>query len=167
MEVIRLAWLFEKETLINSLNEAHLSLVCQVHTAGGYLRDGEYVYCGAYDVETHKQDFQKQLRECKELLSVVDAGGFINIHAGVDAWLEEEALDFLSFCLDEIHSVVPDITVTFETDRQRLFGSPFQARSLLCLPSLSESDLKLNADLSHWYCACERVFNAKDDRDKA
>ena len=55
------------------------------------------------------------------------------------------------------------IPVTFETHRQRLFGSPFQTQRLLSLPSLS--NLRLNADLSHWYCACERVFDAKEDRD--
>lgn len=166
LEVIRLAWLFDKDLLLRSLNESELAVVCQVHTSGGYLLEesGEYVYCGSYDVEIHKNDFQKQLRECTELISSVNAGGFVNVHAGVDAWSNEEALDFLHFCLSEIEQVAPNITVTFETHRQRIFGSPFQTRSLLS--SLSNSRLRLNADLSHWFCACERVFNAKDDRDK-
>jgi sugar phosphate isomerase/epimerase len=166
VEVIRLPWLFERDLLVNCLNEAELAVVCQVHTAGGYLHkdSGEYIYCGAYDVAAHKQDFQKQLRECKEVIHLVNAGGFINVHAGVDAWSNEEALQFLNFCLKEIEQITPEITVTFETHRQRLFGSPFQTRDLLS--SLSQSKLKLNADLSHWYCACERVFNSEDERDK-
>lgn len=165
IEVIRLAWLLGKDLLINSLNEAGLAVVCQVHSAGGYLDNGgEYIYCGSYDVLTHKQNFQKQLGECKEVLGLVNAGGFINVHAGLDAWSRDEALDFLEFCLNEIEQTIPSITVTFETHRQRLFGSPFQTRDLLTEASISK--LKLNADLSHWYCACERVFDAEDDRDK-
>lgn len=168
VEVIRLVWLFDEDLLLRSLNEAELAVVCQVHTTGGYLLEetGEYIYCGSYDVEIHKKDFQKQLRECTELIHSVNAGGFVNVHAGVDAWSNEEALDFLDFCLAEIEKVAPNIAVTFETHRQRLFGSPFQTRSLLSSSSLSNSRLRLNADLSHWFCACERVFNSKDDRDK-
>jgi len=167
VEVIRLAWLFDRETLINSLNEASLAVVCQVHTSGGFLRDGEYIYCDSYNVAQHKKDFQNQLQECKELLSQVTAGGFINVHAGVDAWSVDEAVEFLTFCLDEIERTTPNITVTFETHRQRLFGSPFQTREILksLTSSQSGAGLKINADLSHWYCACERVFNPKEDRD--
>lgn len=164
IEVIRLAWLFDKELLVQSLNEAELSVVCQIHTSGGYLIDNEYIYCGAYDVAVHQEDFKTQLVECKHLIGMVDKGGFINVHAGVDAWSKTEALEFLEYCLNEIEQTVPETTVTFETHRQRLFGSPFQTRELLSSPSLAK--LKLNADLSHWYCACERVFNPKEDRDK-
>ncbi|KAL3932726.1 MAG: hypothetical protein SGBAC_010717 [Bacillariaceae sp.] len=164
IEVIRLAWLFDKDLLVQSLNEAGLAVVCQIHTSGGYLKDNEYVYCGAYDVASHQEDFKKQLLECKELIGMVKEGGFINVHAGMDAWSTVEALGFLEFCLQEIDQTVSETMVTFETHRQRLFGSPFQTRDLLSSPSLAK--LKLNADLSHWYCACERVFNPKEDRDK-
>lgn len=178
VEVIRLNWLLDdddddnnsRDVLVNSLNEAGLACVTQIHTSGGYIdkNSGEYVYCGAYDVAVHQEDFKKQLRECKELLGLVNNGGFINVHAGVDAWSNEEVVQFLEFCFGEIERNTPDITVTFETHRQRIFGNPFQTRDLLSLPSLSQSkSLKINADLSHWYCACERVFNPKDDeRDK-
>jgi hypothetical protein len=94
VEVIRLAWDGEnnRDLLTSSLNEAGLACVCQIHTAGGYINDdnGEYVYCGAYDVEVHQEDFKKQLQECKELLNLVQNGGFINVHAGVDAWSNDE-----------------------------------------------------------------------------
>ncbi len=166
VEVIRLAYLFDKEMLVKSLNESGLTVVCQIHTAGGYIHEesGEYVYCGAYDVAVHKEDFRKQLEECKELIRLVDEGGFINVHGGVDAWSNEEAVQFLEYCLESIEQIKPEVTVTFETHRQRLFGSPFQARDLFL--ALQDAKLRLNADLSHWYCACERVFNAEDDRDK-
>jgi hypothetical protein len=172
VEVIRLAWIEEnnnRDILINSLNESGLACVCQIHTAGGYINsdNGEYVYCGAYDVAVHQEDFKKQLKECKELLTLVQNDGFINVHAGVDAWSNDEVIQFLTFCFNEIEQT-KCITVTFETHRQRIFGSPFQTRDLLSIPSIAQSNyLKLNADLSHWYCSCERVFNSNDDdRDK-
>ena len=157
VEVIRLAWDLDQKNLLDSLNQSRLAVVCQIHTTGGFLQDGEYIYCGEYSVEAHKLDFKKQLQECSQLLSQVVAGGFVNVHAGVDAWTKEEAREFLEFCLQEIDKV--NFQVTFETHRQRLFGSPFQTRDLLFGGDSSElTALKLNADLSHWYCACERVF---------
>ena len=168
VEVIRLTWMDEKsrETLVNALNESGLGCVTQIHTAGGYIEGGNYIYCGAYDVETHQKDFSKQLQECKDLLGKVKKGGFVNVHAGVDAWSNNEVVQFLEYCFTEIGK--SGMKVCFETHRQRIFGSPFQTRELLALPSLSESKyLKLNADLSHWFCACERVFNPlEEDRDK-
>lgn len=170
VEVIRLTWSDEsnRDVLVDSLNAADLGCVTQIHTAGGYIDNGAYIYCGAYDVKAHQEDFQKQLREVKDLLGRVKRGGFVNVHAGLDAWSNDEIVQFLEFCFQEIEQIAPDITVVFETHRQRIFGSPFQTRELLALPSLSESKyLKINADLSHWYCACERVFNpAEEDRDK-
>mmetsp|Transcript_1237 Transcript_1237/g.3144 ORF Transcript_1237/g.3144 Transcript_1237/m.3144 type:complete len:323 (-) Transcript_1237:483-1451(-) len=172
VEVIRLCWHDEnsRSVLVESLNEAGLGCVAQVHTAGGYIdqESGQYIYCGAYDVSAHQKDFKKQLRECKELMGLVNQGGFINVHAGVDAWSNDEVIQFLDSCFEEIEQNAPDVTVTFETHRQRIFGSPFQTRDLLAMPALSKSKyLKLNADLSHWYCACERVFNPADEvRDK-
>jgi hypothetical protein len=168
VEVIRLAWSLSddsKETLIASANAANLAVVCQMHTCGGYLdqeNDYEYAYCDSFSVSKHKEDFALQLQQCVEILGQVNAGGFINVHAGVDAWTIEQAVDFLSFALSAISQV--DVTVTFETHRQRLFCNPFMTRDLLQRSELA--DLKLNADLSHWYCACERVFDKTQARDE-
>jgi sugar phosphate isomerase/epimerase len=167
VEVIRLAWALSndsKETLIAAANEAGLAIVCQMHTCGGYLsEDYEYAYCDSYSVSKHKEDFKSQLRQCVGILEQVDAvGGFVNVHAGVDAWTLDQATDFLTFALQEISKV--NVVVTFETHRQRLFCNPFMTRDLLQRSELA--DLKLNADLSHWYCACERVFDFKQARDE-
>ena len=163
VEVIRLAWMDEKsaEALVKSLNDAKLSVVCQIHTAGGFLRQGEYVYCDEFNVESHVASFAEQLSECQDLILKVHAGGFVNVHAGVDAWTQSEALSFLRACMDLMETV--DFPVTFETHRQRLFCNPFQTRELLQIESLHS--LRLNADLSHWYCACERVFDPSTGRD--
>ena len=180
VEVIRLTWMKEnRDVLVDALNQSGLACVCQIHTSGGYIDEstGQYVYCGSYDVQTHKEDFRNQLRECTELFDLVSTKGcFVNVHAGVDAWSKDEAIDFLTFCLNEIQasktggssSTIP--VVTFETHRQRLFGSPFQTRDLLEAMEVNTNTnrfLKLNADLSHWYCACERVFDpSNEDRDR-
>jgi hypothetical protein len=76
----------------------------------------------------------------------------------------EEATDFLKAALKEIDKV--EFAVTFETHRQRLFCNPFQTRDILLQNDPGLFSLKLNADLSHWYCASERVFDARQDRDK-
>jgi len=169
VEVIRLAYLFDKSGLIESLNAANLSLVCQIHTCGGYLDETtkEYIYCGSDSLQDHKRDFQRQIEECEGLLEQVSAGGFINVHAGVDAWNTDETMEFMIFCLDEIEKSAKDTLITFETHRQRLFGNPFQTREILSnLETAGKLDrLKLNADLSHWYCACERVFDSNKQPD--
>jgi hypothetical protein len=41
---------------------------------------------------------------------------------------------------------------------QRLFWNPFSTFDILDHAELKGKDLKLNADLSHWCVACERVF---------
>jgi hypothetical protein len=105
VEVIRLAWALSddsREKLIDSANAAGLAIVCQMHTCGGYLdqdNDYEYAYCDSFAVSNHKRDFALQLQQCVEILGQVNAGGFVNVHAGVDAWTLEQAVDFLTFAL--------------------------------------------------------------------
>lgn len=176
VEIIRLAWKDNdnnSDTSINSplaemLNDAGLSVVCQIHTAGGYIssKSGDYVYCGAYDVDTHMTSFKEQLLECKSFISLIHAGGFVNVHGGVDAWPINEAMDFLTAALHYIEDLLLPFQVTFETHRQRLFGSPFQTREILSQHIGLSQQLRLNADLSHWYCACERVFDPIEPRDE-
>lgn len=113
VELIRLSW--TDDQLLGSLNRSDLALVCQVHTTGGFLRGDDYVYCDSYNVEDHREDFSKQLIVCFKLIGQVKAGGFINVHAGVDAWTTEQAMDFLVYALDEV-SKVNTIKVTFETN---------------------------------------------------
>jgi len=47
--------------------------------------------------------------------------------------------------------------------RQRLLFSPYSTAELLAKPELTE--LKITADLSHWCCVCEKVFDPADTRD--
>lgn len=78
-------------------------MVCQLHTAGGYLEDANYVYCGAYDRKVHQQNFTTQLHDCIALIRRVETpGSFINVHAGVDAWPHTDMIDFLTYCFQDI-----------------------------------------------------------------
>ena len=47
------------------------------------------------------------------------------------------------------------IPVAHETHRRRLLWNPWQARDLM----KAVPELMVNADLSHWVCACERIFD--------
>jgi hypothetical protein len=58
------------------------------------------------------------------------------------------------------------IKLVHETHRQRLFFSPYNFRDIM--DSIDENvinNLRINADLSHWVCVCEKVFNSNDQRD--
>mmetsp|Transcript_36323 Transcript_36323/g.90636 ORF Transcript_36323/g.90636 Transcript_36323/m.90636 type:complete len:94 (-) Transcript_36323:240-521(-) len=47
-----------------------------------------------------------------------------------------------------------------------MFWNPFITLDVLEQPSVKGSALELNADLSHWCCVCERLFNpATEPRD--
>jgi hypothetical protein len=55
------------------------------------------------------------------------------------------------------------VPIVHETHRQRLLYSPYSTAELLALPELKA--LKVNADLSHWCCVCEHVFDGASPRD--
>lgn len=168
VEVIALAWNTDEaqRILVQSANEASLAVVCQIHTSGGYLSDatGEYVYVGSARCDDHITDLEQQVAACCNLLGQVQNDGFINVHAGVDAWTMEESIQFLTFA-SHLAAKSP-FKVVIETHRQRLFGSPFATRDILSRPEIAQlKGLRLNADLSHWFVACERVFDPSEARD--
>ena len=87
------------------------------------------------------------------------------MHAGVDAWSLDESIDFLQRASTIIDACKYDVVI--ETHRQRLFHSPFTTRELLSHPKVKElANIKLNADLSHWFVSCERVFDPSTKRDR-
>ena len=167
VEVIALAYSTHdaRAILIESANEAGLAVVCQIHTSGGYISDaGEYVYLSSYDVQDHKSHLTDQIATCSDLLKQITSGGFINVHAGVDAWTIEESMDFLKHVNNEAEKC--SFKTVIETHRQRLFCSPFVTRELLQqMDKLNLKHILLNADLSHWVVSCERVFNPQEKRD--
>jgi sugar phosphate isomerase/epimerase len=145
------------------LHKHDLKLIVQVHTNGGYFKDGAYVYCLNCDMEQHLTSFRSQVQEALEMGAVL-----INCHSGHDSWSLDTAVAYFKAAL-EIEATFmknpaySNTTIVHETHRQRLMYSPFQTRDILKQPELK--DLKINADLSHWVCVCERVFDMTDPRD--
>jgi sugar phosphate isomerase/epimerase len=163
IEVVSLGWRADTPLLEALLSKHKLGLVCQIHTCGGYLDNyGNYVYCSSSNVEHHKESFSALVNECSQIIKRNKQGGFINSHSGCDSWNTQQAIDFLSFALEEEKYI--DIVVTHETHRQRLFFNPFSTMDILNCTAMK--NLKINADLSHWVVACERVFDGNSERDK-
>ena len=166
VELISLGWRTETDKLVELLNKNNLALICQIHTTGGYIEEGKgFVYCSSCEVADHKASFEALVKECAQLLARCRHGGFINSHSGIDYWSTEKAVDFLTFALqiEEVNQV----KITHETHRQRLFWNPFSTYDILNHPAIKGTSLKINADLSHWCVACERVFDPITDlRDK-
>jgi sugar phosphate isomerase/epimerase len=148
------------------LQKYSLSLVVQVHTSGGYFnQEGEYVYCSSSNIDDHVKSFRLQVIDALEMGAIV-----INCHSGHDSWSLDSAVRYFSEVL-EIEKILllepkfSHVKIVHETHRQRLLYSPFQTRDILMKPELR--DLKINADLSHWVCVCERLFDLSDPRDSA
>ena len=145
------------------LQKHELKLIVQVHTNGGFFKDDEYVYCLNCNLEQHLESFQSQVKEALEMGAMM-----VNVHSGHDSWSVSTAITYFQEALkiEEALLSIPlftHATIVHETHRQRLMYSPFQAREILSNPLMK--DLKINADLSHWVCVCERVFDLSDQRD--
>lgn len=162
VESICLTWQPNPELFVSLLSKHKLKLICQIHTAGGYIENGEYIYCSSDEVEDHVSSFRSQLAVALGLGAIM-----INSHSGHDSWtLPQATLYFTSVLQIEAELLVGShagAMVVHETHRQRLLHSPFQARDILAQPELSK--LKINADLSHWVCVCEHVFDPDEKRD--
>ena len=161
VEAITLAWRADKAKFCSLLEKHGLSLVCQIHTSGGDVdpKTGEYLYCTSNKLHDHLASFTRLVAECAGLpLKPI----FINSHSGHDSWGSgEKAVAFFKKALTVEKAL--GVPVVHETHRQRLLYSPYTATELLAVPELAA--LKINADLSHWCCVCEHVFDAASPRD--
>ena len=159
VEAVAPCWRNETATFCELLKKHGLSLICQIHTTGGDMKDGVYQYCTSNKLHDHLGSFVRLTAECAGLpLKPV----LINSHSGHDSWGSgDKALAFLKQAL-KVEKVI-GVKIVHETHRQRLLYSPYSAAELLAHPDLQ--GLRVNADLSHWCCVCERVFDASDPRD--
>lgn len=109
------------------------------------------------DVDVHIASFRRLAIGCSKAGAVL-----INSHSGHDSWALSEAQRFFVAALNVEKEL--GIPIVHETHRQRQLHSPYQARDLFQLPRLGA--LHINADLSHWCCVCEHVFDATSPRDR-
>jgi len=102
------------------------------------------------------EDHLVSLREGLELSKRMGAE-LANCHSGHDSWSLDKGIDYLHRA-DGIAAEV-GVAMTHETHRRRLLWNPWQAWALAqAVPSA-----RITADLSHWVCACERVFSSESD----
>ena len=144
VEAIAPTWRSDPALLTSLLEKHGLALICQIHTTGGDIVDGEYVYCSSSKLDDHTASFEALATEAAALEPAL-----INSHSGHDSWGSgERAVAFFRHALQvEARLGVP---IVHETHRQRLLYSPYPTAELLSLPELAA--LKINADLSHWCC---------------
>jgi len=165
VESIPLTWQGNPKLFKSLLLRHGLDLIVQIHTNGGYLTASGYVYCASCEFTDHIHSFRSQLVDACEM-----GAAMVNTHSGHDSWSNSTAVAYFKDVLaieDEVLNN-PDrdwgnIVVVHETHRQRLMFSPYQTKEILSHPDLAR--LKVNADLSHWVCVCEHVFDEKDPRD--
>ena len=81
VEAIAPTWRMDKELFTTLLAKHGLSLICQIHTCGGDIVDGEYVYCKSNKLHEHLASFVALTREAADLKPVL-----INSHSGHDSW---------------------------------------------------------------------------------
>lgn len=170
IEVVAPFWRTDPPLLRELLDKHGLELICQLHTTGSYIdSSGNYVYSTSSKLEDHVASFAALAKEAAALGPVI-----INSHSGHDSWgSDDRAVEYFVKALEVEQSICgggdgeggkkPPPIIVHETHRQRLLFSPYSTAQLLAKPELRA--LKINADLSHWCCVCEKVFDANDPRD--
>jgi hypothetical protein len=94
----------------------------------------------------------------------------INVHSGHDSWDIATAVSYFEqvFAIERelLVGEHKDVILVHETHRQRLLFNPYQTRDILAHPKIA-GKLRINCDLSHWVCVCEKVFDLSgaDKRD--
>mmetsp|Transcript_21916 Transcript_21916/g.51223 ORF Transcript_21916/g.51223 Transcript_21916/m.51223 type:complete len:305 (+) Transcript_21916:87-1001(+) len=158
VETMRFIWYRDPKKWVELLRKNGLALIAQIHTTSNITSSGEYEYCTSCKVEDHVASFKTLAAEAASLNPIL-----INVHSGHDSWGSgPKAIEYLTQVL-EIGATLP-CPVVHETHRQRLLYSPYSAAELLAHPAV-KGKLRINADLSHWCCVCEHVFEEGSARD--
>jgi sugar phosphate isomerase/epimerase len=101
---------------------------------------------------THRSEFRRWAAQAAAL----DAD-LINLHAGVDAWDDGAAAEFLAgLCAD---AAGLGVALACETHRGRILHTPWRTLALC----RRVPDLRLTADYSHFAVVCERLLDDQGD----
>jgi sugar phosphate isomerase/epimerase len=144
--------------LFRELLDKHgLGIFIQLHTASDW---STYNYCTSCELSVHVASFRALVQDCLQHKPLL-----INVHSGHDSWdLATAVLYFEQVLAIERELLIgehQDVVLVHETHRQRLLHSPYQTRDILAHPSIN-GKLRVNCDLSHWVCVCERLFGSDD-----
>jgi len=136
----------DRARLKKLITENGLQFVNQIHT------DSYHPGKRSKDVKHHLERFRNQVAMAKEFGAI-----FCNSHSGYDGWSSHEKEEFFAECIKiEKES---GMTVCHETHRRRIFYNPWDTRDIL----LKFPDLKITADLSHWFCVLSNDLEGEMD----
>jgi len=140
----------ERSRLKTLCHKHELKLVYQIHTD-----DYSAFPKRQKSVQTHVNRFKELLEDAKN--SFGDILLFVNSHSGYDGWTTEERDQFFTqaVALQKNYSFV----IAHETHRARVMFNPWVTRELV----QKFPDLRLTADLSHWFAVCERALDDETD----
>jgi len=103
-------------------------------------------------VQDHVRSYHELVKEAKAWNAT-----FVNAHSGHDSWSLDECVQFYRECV--LIEAEEGMVVTHETHRRRAFYNPWITRDVLkAIPTV-----KVNADLSHWVCVGERLYEDAAD----
>ncbi len=126
------------------LESTGLRYIAEICTAGSYVPDRSAT------MGEHLSSLERNLERSMRL-----SPQKINCLGGVDAWHEEQSLDFFSCAIELAQQYGADIS--FETHRGRSLFNPWVTLRL-CEQLV---DLRLTADFSHWCVVCERLMDVE------
>jgi len=127
-----------------------LKLVYQIHTD-----DYSQFPKRKKDVKDHLNRFKELLEDAKKNFG--DLLLFVNSHSGYDGWTTDQRNEFFSQAVELQKSY--SFVIAHETHRARAMYNPWVTRELV----QKFPDLKLTADLSHWFNVCERALDDEMD----
>jgi hypothetical protein len=140
------ASLTERRQFQQKLDEARLSFIAEICTAGSYVPERNS------PPATHLESLRRQAEKAIECHPL-----FLTVLAGCDAWPVSQSVDFFGRAAElEREFGVP---LSFETHRGRSFFNPWTTREILNQLPL----LKLTCDFSHWCVVCERLIDTEPD----
>jgi hypothetical protein len=106
------------------------------------------LYCGGDSVSEQLKSFEELYRRAVNFKPLR-----VYCHGGLDRFSEKEQDEFF------FGALAIDSSVCFETHRGRILYNPWAtARLIEKFPKL-----RINADLSHWVCVCERLLDGEEE----
>jgi len=136
----------DRKRLKNLLQQNDLKFISQFHT------DSYEPGKRSKDVQHHIDNFRKQMEIAKDMGAI-----YCNSHSGYDGWSTKERDHFFTEALQiEKHF---GLTVAHETHRRRIFYNPWDTRDIL----QKFPDVKVTADLSHWFCVLSDKLDGEMD----
>ena len=140
----------ERVLWLDALEQNHAAYIAEIVTGEDYVPNRKW------SVQQHLDDLALQLENSLPLNPL-----FATAIAGLDAWSEEQSIEFFKQAMALADD--KDIVISFETHRSRSLFNPWVTQRIVeALPQI-----KLTADISHWCVVCERLMDSEIETIKA